>query len=199
MNRVLFILVMFLSSTPSFACEQYAVPEKFKQYFNKLNLSYEQPVGKIAYKSDSDDDDDDGHRARMRATNKSTDSNLFKREPKCHISVDLTGNGQMDFAGLYKYSGPKKRSNHWDLDLVILYSSGNTIKHIIYPYSGQIVAKDASVKEYLVMHNPGVVDLMPGRLSLDRPGIVAFRNGRPAVTYYWNGKGFSQQPMGVDD
>ena len=174
MFRIIFTCIFILYNGLSYACETYQLPVQYKDYFNKLKLTYEPPRGKFRH----------------------IDS---KNNARCSYLTDLNGDGIDDFVAIYKYTGEKKRSNDWLLDLIIMYSEGRGINHIIYPYAGRYLVKEASILQSLSLHDPGVIDLMPGKLEVKTPVIIASRSGKPAVTYYWNKKRFSQQAMGVDD
>jgi len=168
------------------ACEPDPIPGKYRQYMlDRLDVHYQRPTGRLAKRNAS---------VRNQGLNGST--------PVCSISADFNGDGVDDFAGIYRFrddAGRRKRSNSWDLDLVIMYSVGDRIDHVIYPYAGRYTAGNEPIRTFLTLQDAGVIDLMPGQLKLTGPAIVSYLEGIPAVAYYWNGRRFLQRAFGVDD
>ncbi len=80
-----------------------------------------------------------------------------------------------------------------------MYTVNGAIKHVIYPYAGRYTAGNEPIRMFITSQDGGEIDLMPGRIVLDGPAIVAYREGQPAVLYYWNGDRFAQRAFGVDD
>lgn len=119
---------------------------------------------------------------------------------ECFQVEDLDGDENPDFAGLYEYTGEQQRSSDWNLDLVLLYTdeSGQT-RHTVFPSAGRASASKGEVYDTLKVQPPGVVDLMPGTVTLDRPGIVSYRNGKPAVLYFWQNGRYTQRVFAIDD
>ena len=225
MLRILFATILLtLHCSHSFACDEYFLTEKQKEYFKEyLQSQYVAPVGEVAFVGEIPVGKKVSVELRMKKNEElpEIDYDMLvlpnKKErkekihsgnnPRCSITADFNGDGQMDFAGLYKYIGEQKRGNNWILDLVILYSTQDgSIKHMVYPYTGQYFEDSKkSVLVYLRQRGrqgrPGKVNLMPGQHFLDYPGIGVFRRGRPVATYYWDKKTrkFSELAMGVDD
>lgn len=115
---------------------------------------------------------------------------------RCSLLSDFNGDGEPDFSGLYEYTGSKKRRNNWNLDLVILYSADNSIKHVIFTHVGQI-NESKGIINYLEEQNPGIMELIPGsktsrELKLDTPAINIKRKSTSGYfpTFYWDGKKF---------
>lgn len=119
---------------------------------------------------------------------------------ECFHMEDLDGDTKPDFAGLYEYTGEQQRSSDWNLDLVLLYTDENLqTRHVVFPSAGRISATKGEVYDTLKVQPPGVVDLMPGTVTLDRPGIVSYRNGKPAVLYFWQNGRYTQRVFSIDD
>lgn len=119
---------------------------------------------------------------------------------ECFQAEDLDGDNRMDFAGLYEYTGEQQRSSDWNLDLVFLYTDqGGQTRHVVFPSAGRSSAEKGEVYDTLKVQPPGVVDLMPGSVTLDRPGIVSYRNGEPAVLYFWQDGRYTQRVFSVYD
>ncbi len=220
MLRILLSLtVIILNCSLAFACDEYVLSDKQKEYFKKnLQPIYDSPVGDVAFVGDIPV----GKKRAAKLRNKKNEelpeieyhmlvlpNKKEKKEkidhrnnPRCSLIADFNGDGKMDFAGLYRLKEGQKRGNNWVLDLVILYSSNGAIKHTVYPYTGQYFqGKKKPILVYLRRRGPGKVNLMPGHRFLDYPGIGVFRRGRPVSTYYWdnNSGRFSELSMGVDD
>lgn len=197
MFRIIGAILVALGCNQSIACEDYRLPPEFQDYFAGRELPYTRPIGKIAFVGDSKEQ----IRYDMLVLPKDRDVGNFVDggDPACSVSADFNGDGKEDFAGLFRYQGPEKRHNGWLLDLVILYSENGNLTHVIYPYAGQYYERQESVLVYLRKQGPGLIDLMPGQYELERPGIGVYIRGRPASTYYWDGREFAGLPMGVDD
>ena len=119
---------------------------------------------------------------------------------ECFQVEDLDGDTQPDFAGLYEYTGEDERSSDWNLDLVFLYTDqGGQTRHVVFPAAGRSSSAKGEVYDTLKVQPPGVVDLMPGSVTLDRPGIVSYRNGEPAVLYFWQDGRYTQRVFSIDD
>ena len=197
MFRIIVAFVVSLTCSLSFACENFQLPPKYQGYFKNRELPYRQPVGKIAFIGDSTDRIE--YDMLVLPKNRDVEKFVASGDPACSVSADFNGDGKTDFAGLYLYEGPEKRHNNWTLDLVIVYSENGSAKHAVFPFAGQYSEGQEPVLVYLRRQGPGLVDLMPGQYVLKNPGIGVYRRGRPASTYYWNGKGFAELAMGVDD
>ena len=176
MLKILVTLVFALSSNLALAYEKSDLPDNYKEYFNKLDLPYERPVGTV-----------------------DAEKTMYQTDAMSSVLTDFNGDGTPDFAGIYRYTGSKKRIGRWNLDLVIIYSSNGSTKHVIYPYFGRYDEERELLLEYLTIHDKGVVDLMPGKLVMERPGIITIRKGKPNSVIYWDKGKFSRHAMGVDD
>lgn len=119
---------------------------------------------------------------------------------ECFQVEDLDGDTRPDFAGLYENSGSEPRSGDWNLDLVLLYTDeGGQTQHVVFPSAGRSSAAKGEVYDTLKVQPPGVVDLMPGSVTLDQPGIVSYRNGKPAVLYFFQDGRYTQRIFSIDD
>jgi len=120
----------------------------------------------------------------------------------CSLAADFNGDGQPDLASLYEYAGKQSRRNRWNLDLVIVYTQGDSseLKHEIFTNVGQIDS-EARVKASLAIQEAGVMKVPAGQVILERPAIniVAGKNTDiiyyPTFywrekTYYWPRQGF---------
>lgn len=160
MIRILFALIATLICNISFACEKYQLPAGYQDYLDAQDLSYRQPVGNFTQ----------------------------DRKASCSLTQDFNNDGKPDFAGLFMYTGPKKRGGNRFLDLVIMYSVNDSIEHTIYSYAGRFDKKNKVVQAYLEELSPGVIDTDPGEFILNTPGIKLVNIGRDNYTYYWNGR-----------
>ena len=197
MFRILFAFFVSLTCSPSFACENFQLPPEYQDYLKNRELPYRPPVGNIAFIGDSGDRIE--YDMLVLPKDRDVEKFVTSGEPACSVSADFNGDGKNDFAGLYLYEGTEKRYNNWILDLVIVYSENGSTKHVVFPFTGQYFEGQEPVLVYLRRQGPGLVDLMPGQYVLEHPGIGVYRRGRPASTYYWDGKGFAELAMGVDD
>ena len=197
MIRILFALLFTFTCSLSYACENFQLPPEYQGYFENSELPYKRPVGKIAFVGDSKDQIK--YDMLVLPKNRQEEDFVASGDPACSVTADFNGDGKNDFAGLYLYEGPDKRHNNWILDLVIVYSENGSTKHVIFPFTGQYFEGQEPVLVYLRRQGPGLVDLMPGKYILEHSGIGVYRRGRPASTYYWDGKGFAELAMGVDD
>ncbi len=118
----------------------------------------------------------------------------------CFQVVDLNGDGEDDFAGIYEHTGDDTRGGGWTLEVLILYKddSGN-IQHVTNPYSGQRSEVEGKLFQHLSQQPAGVVDLMPGSVTIDMPGVVSYRNGIPKVLYYYQDGKIKRAFYGIDD
>lgn len=168
MIKILFASIAALTCNLSFACEIYQLPEGFQEYLDSQEIPYRRPDGKFA----------------------------GDRKAKCSLTQDFNNDGKLDFAGLYMYDDPKKRGGNRYLDLVIMYSMGNTIKHTVYSYAGTFDKKTKTVQAYLEDLSPGIIDTDPGEFILNAPGIRLVNIGRKSYTYYWDGQRIAELIIG---
>lgn len=185
MTRALVAILFLFAQQTSVACEDFELPSKFKAHWQKNSVEYELPRGKLAVPSG--------------ASNNAQTKQQRAQVIKCNVVQDMNGDGKTDYAGIYHYKGSKKRSDDWSLDLIFMYSVDDRIEQVIFPYAGRQTEGTDTLRFYLVPHDAGDIDLMPGTITLERPALVAYRDDKPAVVYYWDGEQVAQQPIGVDD
>ena len=113
----------------------------------------------------------------------------------CCLAADFNGDGVIDFAGLYEYSGPKHRSEDTYLDLVFIYSTSGSsdTEQEIFSYVGKINSAGEPQVE-LKIQDVGSMQLPVGKIELKHPGVNVLTKGKPqsvyTPTFYWNGKNF---------
>jgi hypothetical protein len=116
----------------------------------------------------------------------------------CFQVEDFDGDGSEDFFGLYDYTGSDTRANDWTLQLVILTEDNfGNVQHVLYPYSGRVTSGD--LDNHLSLQPAGVIDLNPGTVTIDEPGVVSYRNGVPKVLYYYDNGTLAQAFYGIVD
>ena len=117
----------------------------------------------------------------------------------CFQTADLDGDGAEDFVGIFEHTGDD-RGGDWTLSVSILHEDENgVVQHINYPYSGQQSSDKTQLNQHLSMQLAGEVDLMPGALTIDQPAVVSYRDGEPAVIYYFKDGKVNRAFYGVDD
>ena len=117
----------------------------------------------------------------------------------CFQTGDFDGDGTKDVMAIFEHTGDD-RGGDWTLSVSILHEDENgVVQHINYPYTGKQSADKSELFQHLSMQPAGVVDLMPGTLTIDQPAVVSYRNGEPAVIYYFKNGEASQAFYGVDD
>ena len=108
-----------------------------------------------------------------------------------------------DFVGIFEYTGDEKRVDNWNLQVVILLEDENgEIQNTTYPFSGQTTptnGTDSEVLQHLSVQPAGTIDLHPGSVTIDRPGVVSYRRGVPQVLYYWKDGQISRALYWVND
>lgn len=175
-------LVTITLILPAFAnaCEDYSLPDEQQQYLKELALPYQVPSGSTGVKVQ-----------KSRSLPGDTQG--------CTVVDDFNGDGRDDFAGIFQYTGERKRLDDWSLDIVILFSEAAETRHVIFPFSGQFNQRDQLLYHYLRQQPPGEFDLRPGRVKLEHPSILSYRRGKPAVVYFWDGGKITQRAIGIDD
>lgn len=115
----------------------------------------------------------------------------------CFQKTDIDGDGEEDFAGIFEYTGSEKRPEG-TLQAVLMYKDdkGNT-RHMTYPFIGERTETELSV--HMSRQPAGVVDLMPYLVTIDEPGFVSYRNGKPAVLYYYQDGKIKRAAYGVKE
>jgi hypothetical protein len=118
----------------------------------------------------------------------------------CYQQDDFDGDGQPDLVAIYEPTDKVEKDGDWTLQVVILKEdeAGN-VEQITYPYSGQNSDKTGELRQHLSKQPIGPVDLNPGSLILDKPGIVSYRNGIPKVIYYFKDGEARRAYFGIDD
>ena len=117
----------------------------------------------------------------------------------CYQVEDLDGDGAQDLVGMFEYTGVDTRGGDWSLEVVILTEDVNgNVQHITFPYTGQV--SNGDLAQHLSLQRPGVVDLHPGSITINGPGVVSYRNGEPEVIYYYDENGaLAQAFYGIVD
>ena len=117
----------------------------------------------------------------------------------CSQVEDFDGDGKEDFVALYTNPDVQEADGDWVVEVVIVNEDpSGAVNSITYPYSGMCLNECLSEEEaaaqgkepgillqHLSVQPAGEVDLNPGFLVIDEPGIVSYRNGRPRVLYYF--------------
>lgn len=112
----------------------------------------------------------------------------------CAAADDFNGDGIIDWAALYKYTGDKARRDRWYVDLVILYSQSGSSSpaHAVFTHVGKLNGTTGAVS--LSVQRAGVLRIPAGEITLQRHAINVISPGRsgPAhfPTFYWHGSGF---------
>ena len=110
------------------------------------------------------------------------------------------GDGAEDLLGIYEYTGVETRGNGWGLQVVILTEDEvGDVQHTTIPYTGQLAAGSGELLHHVSLQPAGTVDLNPGTVVLDQPGIVTYRNGEPKMLIYFENGVLSQAFFGIDD
>jgi hypothetical protein len=119
-------------------------------------------------------------------------------DASCFQVADINGDGEDDFAGIFEYTGSKKRIEGWTLEVVLVYKDENgEIQHSTFPFVGERTETELSV--HVSRQPAGVVDLLPGSVTIDEPGVVSYRNGKPAVLYYTQNGKVKRAAYGVEE
>ncbi len=118
----------------------------------------------------------------------------------CYQADDFDGDGKQDFMGIYEYVGNQTRGNNWDLQTVIMHedAAGDT-QVIAFPYTGQSSRSGSQIFQHLSIQPAGVVDLMPGQVTLTQPGVVSYRDNEPQTLYYFENGVLSRAYYKIDD
>jgi len=128
------------------------------------------------------------------------EQNTVGESGACYQIDDFDGDGTQDFVGIYEYTGSETRSNNWQLQTVILtQDSGGNVQHVTYPYTGQVTNDGSNLLQHLSPQPAGVIDLLPGSVTISGPGFVSYRYGKPNVLYYFDNGELTRAFYGVDD
>ena len=118
----------------------------------------------------------------------------------CYQVDDFDGDGAQDFVGIYEYTGGETRGNNWTLQVVILTEDNlGNVQHVEFQYTGQVTDGNTDLLQHLSLQHPGTVDLDPGSITIDEPGVVSYRDGEPHTIYYFSNGILSRAFYGIDD
>jgi hypothetical protein len=117
----------------------------------------------------------------------------------CSQTQDIDGDGSDDFVGLVEHTGPEPRGGNWTMQVVILNedASGN-VQHVTFPYTGRKSDTD-EIQQHLSHQPAGVVNLNPGKVTIEQPAVVSYRDGEPKVLYYFQNGELARAFYGIDD
>jgi len=119
---------------------------------------------------------------------------------ECFQTEDLDGDGTEDFVGTYEHTGDDVRGGGWALETVILTEDANgNVEAVTFPYTGQVSPASGELTQHVTMQPAGTVDLLPGTVQIDEPGVIGYRNGEPKVLYYIENGEVARAFYGVDD
>jgi len=108
-------------------------------------------------------------------------------DASCFQQADFDGDGSQDFVGIFEHTG-EEQAGGYNLKLVLVNedASGST-QQVTVKYAGEMVVEDGLpvMKLHVSEQPPGEVDLSPGNITLENPGIVTYGYGKPEVIYYW--------------
>lgn len=116
-------------------------------------------------------------------------------EAPCSVTADFNDDGVRDLAALYEYAGDGSRRSRWKLDLVIIYSQGNSSEptHVVFSRVGQVDA-ESGARFSLAVQDEGVMKIPVGEITLERPGINVIYGQNTGIdqfpTFYWRGESF---------
>ena len=118
----------------------------------------------------------------------------------CFQIDDFDGDGSDDLVAMFEYTGGDPRYFDWTLEVLVLSkdSLGN-VQHTLFPFSGQISSTTGDLAQHLSLQPAGIVDLNPGSITIDQPGVVSYRDGEPKTIYYFNNGTLARAFYGVDD
>ena len=118
----------------------------------------------------------------------------------CYQVGDFDDDGVDDFVGIFEYVGTDTRGGNWTLQTVILTEDSNgNVQHITFPYTGQLDSASNTQAQHLSYQPAGVVNLNPGMVTIDAPGVVSYRNGEPKVLFYYDNGELALAFFGIDD
>jgi hypothetical protein len=131
---------------------------------------------------------------------KSVDASSVGAPAECYQAKDLDGDGTQDFVGIYQYTGGETRGNNWTLQMVILTEDNlGNVQHVEFQYTGQVTDGNTDLLQHLSLQHPGTVDLDPGSITIDEPGVVSYRDGEPHTIYYFSNGILNRAFYGIDD
>jgi len=122
-------------------------------------------------------------------------------EKECSQSQDLDGDGKQDFVGIFENTG-EPLAGGYNLKLVIVNEdeAGN-IQQTTVDYAGETVVEDGQprMKLHVTEQPAGEVELSPGKITLENPGIISYGFGKPEVIYYWADGELRRAFYNIDD
>ena len=130
-----------------------------------------------------------------------TTTNGVTQDTQCFQRTDLDGDGNEDIAAIFENTAPRTRGGDWTLETIIIFRDElGVLKQVSYPYSGKRSSEGGGqVRQHLSLQPAGEVDLAPGRIVLQQPGVVSYRDGQPAVLYYFRDGKINRAFFGIDD
>ena len=119
----------------------------------------------------------------------------------CFQADDFDGDGEEDLVAMYQYTGSSPRYFDWTLEVLILSKdAGGNVRHTLFPFTGQKSSATGDLAQHLSSQPAGIVNLNPGVITINKPGVVSYRNGKPEVLYYFDNDGtLAQAFYGIDD
>ena len=171
---------LFLAPDLIQACDSYPLTENESRYLKSAKIDFRIPEMRIA---------DDPPKEKDAAP----------RAKDCFLRSDFDGDGVEDFVGIHQNSRSKGDGHRWVFDLVLIYSDGGEKRHSVFPGSGRADMDEEVMHHFIAAQPPGTVDLRPGEVKIDHPGIISYRYGAPAVLYYWDGDRFTLRNFYLDD
>lgn len=119
---------------------------------------------------------------------------------ECFQKEDFDGDGEEDFAAVTENTD-EEQADGYNLEVVILSKNANNeVQLITYPFTGQSASETGGeLTQHLSVQPPGVVDLDPGTLVLEKPGFISYRNGEPNVIFYYVDGQVQRAFYGIDD
>ena len=124
---------------------------------------------------------------------------------QCAQSDDLDGDGEVDQIAVISENTDDDRGGEWTLELVIVSKddSGNTLQ-VTYPYAGQksvatVDQPDGTINQHLSKQPAGTINLNPGTVTIEKPAVVSYRYGEPAVIYYEKDGRINRAYYGIND
>ncbi len=122
-------------------------------------------------------------------------------ETACSKSMDLDGDESEDFVGIFENTG-EELAGGYNLKLVFVNKDENgMMQQTTIDYAGEVVEENGQMqlKLHIREQAPGEVDLAPGKVNLENPGIVTYSHGIPEVIYYWVDGELRRGAFFVDD
>ena len=171
---------LFLGPDSTHACDGYTLTEDESRYLKSVKIDLRIPTMSFADDPPLEDD-------------------IAPKEKDCFLRADFNGDGVQDFVGIHQNSRHQGDGHRWTFDLVLVYSDRGETRHRVFPGSGRADMDKELMHHFLVPQPPGKIDLHPGEVEIDHPGILSYRYGAPAVLYYWDEGRFTLRKFFVDD